>query len=311
MNLGELMSGLILHHYAMSPFSEKVRAMLGYTAMEWQSHITREMPPRPVIAQLAGGYRKTPTAQNGADIFCDSRVIASEIATASGKPLLALENCSSEVQAFVQNVDLEIFFACIMAGGSKRMREKARESLSLLDIARFAWDRIKIGRSAQVKLPGFRQALPIVREHLARMEMRFAQDFLFGDEPCHGDFSAYHSLWFVRDLGERRFIEEYPKTLAWMDRMKAFGHGKRIEITSESALDQARNAQPRAIPDEHRQDAQIGRKVSIAPADYGRDATAGTLVGSTPHRWILARQAGDVGTVHVHFPKVGFALTPV
>jgi glutathione S-transferase len=269
------MSGLILHNYAMSPFAEKMRSMLGYAQLEWQSVTTREMPPRPMLARLAGGYRKIPVAQMGADVFCDTRVIASEIATLSNKPLLALENCSPDVQAFVKEVDLEVFFDCIMAGGSKRLRDKVRLA------------------------------------HLQRMEGRIKHDFLFATEPCHGDFSAYHSLWFIRDLGERSFINDYPNTIAWMDRMKAFGHGKRIEISAEAALAQARSAQPRAVPDELRQDSLIGRTVSIAPSDYGRDATTGTLVGSGPHRWILARESGDLGTVHVHFPRAGFTLSPV
>jgi hypothetical protein len=49
--------------------------MLGYADLSWQSCITREMPPRPLLARLAGGYRKIPVAQIGADIFCDSRVL--------------------------------------------------------------------------------------------------------------------------------------------------------------------------------------------------------------------------------------------
>jgi glutathione S-transferase len=28
---------LILHHYSLSPFSEKIRLMLGYAGMPWQS----------------------------------------------------------------------------------------------------------------------------------------------------------------------------------------------------------------------------------------------------------------------------------
>jgi len=31
------MSELILHHYTLSPFSEKARAMLGYAGLQWQS----------------------------------------------------------------------------------------------------------------------------------------------------------------------------------------------------------------------------------------------------------------------------------
>jgi len=85
------MTDLILHHYPMSPFSQKTRSMLGYANLPWQSVITREMLPRPHLQTLAGGYRKIPVAQIGADIFCDSHSIASEIARLSDKPELALE----------------------------------------------------------------------------------------------------------------------------------------------------------------------------------------------------------------------------
>ena len=74
------MNSLILHHYTMSPFSQKIRSMLGYTGIQWQSVITREMPPRPLLETLTGGYRKIPMAQIGADIFVDTRTIAAEIA---------------------------------------------------------------------------------------------------------------------------------------------------------------------------------------------------------------------------------------
>lgn len=70
------MSEFILHHYVLSPFSTKIRAMLGQAGLDWRSAITREMPPRPVLEVLAGGYRKIPVAQIGADVFCDTRVIA-------------------------------------------------------------------------------------------------------------------------------------------------------------------------------------------------------------------------------------------
>lgn len=304
------MTTLILHHYPMSPFSQKIRSMLGYTRQSWQSVITREMPPRPMVARLAGGYRKIPVAQIGADIFCDSRTIATEIARLSGRPELALENCSAEVQAYASNVDLDIFFACVLAGGSKKLNRKVRQSMSLLDIGRFLWDRINLGRKASVKIVGLRQARPRALEHIAEVEARLQDDFLFGAHPDHADFSTYHSLWFIRDLGESRMINAFPKTMAWMDRMKAFGDGTRTEITAEQALDIAKNATPRPIAEEHRTDPLIGKPVSIAPSDYGQVPTAGTLVGATPTQWILAREEKGLGTLHVHFPRQGFVLTP-
>lgn len=302
------MSDLILHHYAMSPFSEKIRAMLGYAELPWQSVITREMPPRPLLAELAGGYRKIPVAQSGADIFCDTRIIATEIASLSRKPGLILENCSAEIQAYVQEVDMDIFFACLICGGTSTLGRKMRSSMPLTDIARFFWDRINLGRTASVKASSLRGAKPRVLRHLARVEASLQQDFIFGAEPCHADFSTYHSLWFVRDLGESAMINAFPKTMAWMDRIKAMGHGQAQEISAEQAQEIAKAASPRAIPAEHRSDALIGKKVSISPADYAQDATQGILVGATPARWILARESKSLGILHVHFPKQGFSL---
>ncbi|MDQ8038073.1 MAG: glutathione S-transferase family protein [Pedobacter sp.] len=305
------MPTLILHHYPMSPFSQKIRSMLGYAGLEWESALTREMPPRPILEKLAGGYRKIPVAQIGADVFCDSRIIAEEIALLSGKPELALANCSPATQAYVAKVDLEIFFDCIIGGGSRKLQKKMREAMSLPDIIRFFWDRINLGRTAKVKTAGFRGMRERVLLHVADVEQRLQADFLGGDRPDHSDFSTWHSLWFIRDLGESRMINPYPKVMAWMDRMKAFGEGSRREISGEQALVTARAATPRAIPDELRKDALIGHKVSIVPADYARLPTKGILVGASANRWIVAREEKDVGTVHVHFPRDGFFLKEI
>ena len=305
------MSDLILHHYPMSPFSEKIRLMLGYSRMHWQSVLTREMPPRPLLAKLAGGYRKIPVAQIGADIFCDSRTIAKEIAILANKPDLALENCSAEVQAYVGEVDIQIFFACVFAGSSSKLNQKARQSMSLVDLARFIWDRVNLGRKATVAITSFREAKPLVLRHLAAVEDLLKQDFIFGMQPNHADFSTYHSLWFIRDLAESTMINSFPKTVAWMDRMKAFGEGVRNEISGEQALNIAGTSSPRHIAAEYRTDPTIGKRVQIAPSDYAQTPTAGILVGVTPSQWILAREESGLGTLHVHFPQQGFSLTPV
>ena len=304
------MSDLILHHYAMSPFSEKIRLMLGYSGLQWQSVITREMPPRPQLAPLAGGYRKIPVAQIGADIFCDTRTIAAEIARLGGKPKLALEKCTAQQQGFACEVDLEVFFACVVLAGTPAMRRKFRQALSLPDMARFLWDRLNMGRKAAFKTPGPRAARVRVGQHLANLEQMLAQPFLFGRQPCHADFSTYHSLWFLQDLAESPLLDAYPATLAWMQRMQAFGHGERHEISAARALDIARQASPRSIPPVQRRDPRIGREVRITPADYGQIPTAGRLAGVTPTRWILARETPETGLVHLHFPQAGFTLDP-
>lgn len=303
------MTELILHHYPMSPFSQKIRSMLGYTGAQWRSALTREVPPRPVLEALAGGYRKVPIAQIGADVFCDTRIIAAEIATLSGKSELALENCNQSIQDYVHKVDLDIFFACVLAGGSKKLNKKVLKSMSLIDIARFLFDRINMGRKASIRIVSPGNARPKVMEHLADLETRFTEDFIFGTEPCHADFSVYHGLWFIRDLGERSMINDFPKTIAWMDRMKAFGDGQFTEITPQQSLIIARKATPRAIAEEHKADPRIGKRVTIAPNDYAQEPSQGVLVGATPTRWIIARENKEVGVVNVHFPKQGYVLS--
>lgn len=304
------MTSLILHHYPMSPFSQKIRSMLGYANVHWLSVITREMPPRPLLEQLTGGYRKIPVAQVGADIFCDTRTIAAEIARMAGRPELALENCSSDAQAYVKKVDLKVFFACLTVSGTGTLLRKVRESMSLMDILRFAWDRINIGRTASVRAVPPRKARAYVQAHLADVEQRLEKDFLYGTQPTHADFSTWHSLWFVRELAESPLVNDYPRTMAWMDRMKAFGEGHPQPLSAEQALDIARNATPRAIPPEFTHDPMVGKAVTIAPSDYGQVPTEGILVGVTPSQWILARQDAELGTLHVHFPREGFVLTP-
>ena len=70
------MSQPILHHYPTSPFAEKIRLILGYKKLAWQSVIIPRIMPKPDLTALTGGYRRTPVMQIGADIYCDTALIA-------------------------------------------------------------------------------------------------------------------------------------------------------------------------------------------------------------------------------------------
>jgi hypothetical protein len=69
------MTDIILHHYAVSPYSEKVRIGLGLKGLAWGSVETPVIMPKPDLTALTGGYRKAPVLQIGADIYCDSQLI--------------------------------------------------------------------------------------------------------------------------------------------------------------------------------------------------------------------------------------------
>jgi|TARA_R100001244_G_scaffold118758_4_gene88463 glutathione S-transferase len=307
--MGFPMQEFILYHYAMSPFSEKVRAMLGYAGLSWQSVIVREMPPRPMLSALAGGYRKVPVAQSGADVFCDSRAIADEIARLSGKPELSLANQPQAVIDFVHTTDLEVFLACVIAASDGRMLRKLIRDTSLLNALRFLKDRITMGTKSRVKAVRGPQAKAKVMAHIETMESMLEKDFLFGDTPCIADFSAYHGLWFVCDLAGKPWLRDAPNVAAWLERMKAFGHGKPSEITADQALDIARNETPRAIESAGGNEL-TGKNVEVAPDDYGRDPVAGRLVFADEQTLTLERSHARVGQVHVHFPKQGYAIKP-
>jgi glutathione S-transferase len=51
------MPELILHHYAMSPFSEKIRLIMGLKKLPWRGVSIPQVMPKPDVIALTGGYR--------------------------------------------------------------------------------------------------------------------------------------------------------------------------------------------------------------------------------------------------------------
>ena len=70
---------LILHHYDFSNFAEKARLMLGFKNLAWRGVEIPPIAPKPDLTPLTGGYRRTPVLQDGADVWCDTRLIAREL----------------------------------------------------------------------------------------------------------------------------------------------------------------------------------------------------------------------------------------
>ena len=46
----------------------------------------------------------------------------------------------------------------------------------------------------------------------------------------------------------------------------------------------------------------------MAAADYATDPVAGTLVGLSAGEVVVERRDERAGTVHVHFPRIGFQI---
>ena len=51
------MTDLILHHYWMSPYAEKIRRIFGFKGLAWKSVIIPVVAPKPDLTSLTGRTR--------------------------------------------------------------------------------------------------------------------------------------------------------------------------------------------------------------------------------------------------------------
>ena len=103
------MADIILHHYAASPFAEKVRIALGLKQAAWKSVDIPNVMPKPDLMPLTGGYRKTPVMQIGADIYCDTQLIMLELDRRLPAPGLLPKGREGEARAITMWIDRNIF----------------------------------------------------------------------------------------------------------------------------------------------------------------------------------------------------------
>jgi hypothetical protein len=154
-----------------------------------------------------------------------------------------------------------------------------------------------------------------VEQTLQQLEAQLQSSgaFLLGAVVGWADFCAYHPLWAMRQnrvLAPR--LDAYPHVLSWLDRIRAFGHGRPTSLASSDALAVARNSRPRTPTGaESRLEAlNIGDEVEVAAADYAREPSAGRLAYAAPDEICIERTDERAGRVVVHFPRVGFRVKP-
>jgi hypothetical protein len=156
------------------------------------------------------------------------------------------------------------------------------------------------------------------RSYLRRLaNMLDDQPYLLGEVPCIADLAAYHPLWFTRTLnaGMASILDATPDVLEWMDRIATIGHGHPQRMKSEDAIGIAHAATPEPLkPDEVFQDDHgiaLGSRVTIAAEAFGTETSEGVLLAATRTRYTIERHDERAGTVHVHFPRVGYVLREV
>lgn len=308
------MSDLILHHYPSSPFSEKIRLVLGYKGLAWRSVLIPSVMPKPDVVALTGGYRKTPFLQVGADIYCDTTLICEVLEHRQPTPTLYPVHAKGMARVLAQWADTTLFWAA-MAHNLQRKGVAAFFGADPEAGKAFAADRGAMSEGMVRVRPA--DGTSAYKSYLRRIAtMVEDQPYLLGDRPSVADFAVYNPLWFTRVCvpAVADILDATPGVLAWMDRMAALGHGQMGRCTSGEALAIAAASTPAAVGGEAFQDDHgiaLGSLVTVAAESFGLETTQGELVAATRTRYTLRRTDERAGTVHVHFPRTGYVLKEV
>jgi glutathione S-transferase len=305
---------LILHHYPTSPYSEKIRLMLGAKRIPWRSVIIPTIMPKPDVVALTGGYRKTPIAQLGADIYCDTARIADLLETLAPEPPLYPREHAAASRAAARWSDAVVFQAAValMFQPSVMQQNFGDRGAGGPDLRAFIEDRMAMVRSATVRRPSVPEARALVSGLLRDIDVQVGdgRPFLHGAAPAIADYAFYHSLWFLeRSPQVNSILSGHKHFERWMGHMRALGHGSSSEIASGEAVEIARSSTP--APLAATSDAEgfaPGDRVEVLPTDYGLDPSAGELVACTPDEIAVRRVDPRAGELIVHFPRASYDL---
>lgn len=309
---------VILHHFDQSPFSEKIRVILGFKGIAWKSVRISRVMPRPDLMPLTGGYRRTPVMQIGADIYCDTQIIVRELEARFPTPtLFPLGNCGVP-WALGMWTDRSFFQSTVnLVFGT--LDDRVPQD--------FIEDRGRL-RGAKFDVTAMKAAIPQMRDqfraHVGWIEAQLGdgREWLLGEFSL-ADVNAYMNVWYTRSnlsdadqvlAGLDGILASCPRTLGWEERVRRIGHGSRAELSAAEALDTAARADPQTSILDDLEDPngrRAGDQVQVTPDDYGKVGVSGQIVALSAQHIAIRRRDDRVGEVVVHFPRAGFTVTPV
>ena len=301
------MHELILHHYDTSPFSEKVRKLFAHKRLTWRAVEQPSIMPKPDLVPLTGGYRRIPVLQIGADVYCDTQLIARVLERMHPHPTLYPGGSEGLCHVWSLWADRLVFLPVVAVVFAE---------IGAFVPPAFIADRSKMmpGRDF-AELP--RQA-PHAREQLralvALLETQLAdgRPYLLGAEFSLADAACYHPLWFLRVAPQAStLVAEFAAVQAWLARVDALGHGDPRPMSPADALAVARAATP-AAPRSSGAGATgglaPGTPVAVVPDDYGFDPVHGELVHASLDEVAVRRVDPTLGPLVIHFPRFGYTI---
>jgi glutathione S-transferase len=310
-------SELILHHYDFSSFSEKVRLVLSIKGIPWRSVVIPSTLPKPDYMPLTGGYRRAPSLQIGADIFCDSVRIIAELEERFPEPSIYPGPGRAAERAFTSA--LERWADSIL------IRTTINYISSLHPEAERFTPEFLADRAALLgkPKPGLGHGTETATKWLAQLRPQLAwiteilsdgRAYIRGDTISLADCVIYHALWIMDQLAYQR-VALIPRPIRlWMERVASHGHGIFTPMTALEALGVAAASIPVAPrPSEVLEgDPALATEVFVTPTDTGRaNSSSGTLAYIDAARVGILHRNDRVGEVAIHFPRFAYRVRPI
>jgi len=303
------MNELILHHYDASPFTQRTLRMLGLKKLAWHSVQMPMMPPKDDLIALTGGYRGTPVLQVGAELFIDSQLIARKLEQLHPTPSLFPAGDAGLQLAMVKWSDqffrsaLKIVLGAMADQWPEPFRKDREHLFPDIDFA-------TVGVEAAHWRSQFRAHAWLLEQQLAD-----GRAWLAGAAPSLADIQAHPFVAMMRGAmpeAAGELLAGFTHLAAWEQRMLGMGEGTRTEVDIATAHAAARAASPVEVTvDIDAHDAQrftAGTQVVVEPDDTQRGGSVGELVVLQPNEVAIRRTDPRVGTVVVHFPRLGYRV---
>jgi len=307
------MAEIILHHYELSPFSEKIRVAFGLKNLAWHSVDTPPVPPRPLLMPLTGGYRRIPVLQVGADIYCDTNIILPTLERLHPAPTFYPGGSEGLVRGLSFAWERTMWIPTIGV---------ISNFIGDMFPAEFIRDRKENYLGIDISKAAMAPSLPLnlqrLHAHYAWLKSALAdgRKFIFGDTPSALDLTCYQTTFLMRKNcpPEVDTMAGLAPLVDWYSRIAAIGHGKSQPMRAEDAFAAAKAASPAPVtylkPDGDPSGLRPGQKVTVTPDDNARVPVSGTLVGADASEIVIHRRDPQAGDLHIHFPRLGFDVVP-
>lgn len=301
------MTDYILHHFDASPFAEKIRLVFGVKALSWSSVEIPMIMPKPDLTALTGGYRKTPVLQIGADIFCDTLLIAQEIERRAPTPSLFPDGARGLSLALGRWSDKAFF----EPGAALSMGENPQVPDAVINDRKAFFNFMDFDQLAQ-SLPAARLQL---KAHLSLVNnaLNTQTPYLDGATPGYQDILAWFPVWMIEANvpSAKTLLAPFERVRNWSTQMHGVGHGHRSNIDASAAIQTANETTPSDDGSVYDNPLGLtrGDQVAVYANDYGQERMTGSLLHLDFERITIRREDPRCGALNLHVPVIGFEIT--